>query len=195
MKMKKALIGTMMAGALVIGAGASTGTYSDFFSEASSAGNKIELGTLKLAEVGPLGALISGEQFNNLKPGSKEYGQAISIANVGSLPGKISVELKNFSIKDKDGNVIDSSKYGLYQDIQIGLEINGEDSPTVPVGALESLVGVVNTELDKVTLTNKTKPVSIKPFIYIEREKEANQNHLQAISVAGDISWRLSQEN
>lgn len=81
MKMKKALMGTMLAGAVVVGAGFGAGTFSDFTSEASSNGNKIETGTLNLT--------ASQDTFNatNKAPGYSET-KTFQIKNEGSLAAK-----------------------------------------------------------------------------------------------------------
>lgn len=188
MKMKKALIGTMMAGALVIGAGASTGTYSDFFSEANSAGNTIELGTLKLAQTGNVGALLEGR---NLKPGSEVDGRTITVKNDGSLAGKLSVKVDNYSLKNgEDQNITDLSQYN---DIKVWLYVDEEKIGEAPVGDLPALYEQANAYL-----ANKTfeagETHTIKPVVKVSRVS-GDQNHLQGLKLSGKISWKLTQTN
>ncbi|TYS52506.1 hypothetical protein FZC83_16895 [Rossellomorea marisflavi] len=188
MKMKKALIGTMMAGALVIGAGASTGTYSDFFSEASSSGNKIELGTLKLQQTGDVGALLNGE---NLKPGSVVEGQSITVKNNGTLDGKLSVNVDSYILKDgNENNISDLSKYN---DIKVGLYVNGSSIGEVPIGQLPALYDQANAYLAGQTLA-AGQSYTIKPVVKVSRVN-GDQNHLQGLKLSGNISWKLSQKD
>ncbi|WP_370296592.1 TasA family protein [Rossellomorea marisflavi] len=191
MKMKKALIGTMMAGALVIGAGASTGTYSDFFSEANSAGNKIELGTLQLKETGNLNQLL---EATNLQPGAPEaIGKATVIENVGSLKGILSVHVDGYSIKDKDDQPINPSDLSAYSDIKVGLYVNGVRKDPVSISELPRLYANLNAELAKTPLAKGTS-YTIKPYVTVDK-KSGSQNHLQGLKFSGDISWKLTQTN
>jgi hypothetical protein len=186
--MKKALMGTMMAGALIIGAGASTGTYSDFFSSASSTGNQIELGTLELSQTGELGALVN---TTNLKPGSSVDGTGVTVGNTGSLSGVLSASLTNFGLVDGDGNAIAAADYGNYSDIKVGLKVNGHSIGEVSVTELPGLVSQLNTYLQGYALASGEE-YSITPTVKINRTS-GDQNHLQGVNVSGDISWELRQ--
>lgn len=186
--MKKALIGTMMAGALVIGAGASTGTYSDFFSEANSAGNKIELGTLKLAQTGNVGPLLEGV---NLKPGSVVEGNTITVKNDGSLDGKLSVRVDSYSLQNGEGqNITDLSQYN---DIKVGLFVDGTEIGEAPVGDLPALYNQANAYLASRTF-EAGETHTIKPVVKVSRVN-GDQNRLQGLKLSGKISWKLTQTN
>lgn len=100
MKMKKALMGTMLAGAVVVGAGFGAGTFSDFTSKASSNGNKIETGNLLITSTG-------SETFSatNKAPGYSET-KTFRINNEGSLAAKDLTADATVTVKDKDGNAV-----------------------------------------------------------------------------------------
>ncbi|WJV19364.1 TasA family protein [Rossellomorea marisflavi] len=189
MKMKKALIGTMMAGALVIGAGASTGTYSDFFSEANSAGNKIQLGTLKLSQTGNVDALFDAD---NLKPGSVVNGTVFKVGNTGSLPGKLSVDVENFVFTDSKGQAVKESDYGKYKDVIVKLDVNnGAYVGEASLGELPGLFSKVNQYLANKTFQSMEE-YTIKPTLTVKKTSE-NQNDLQGVYVGGDLHWKLTQ--
>lgn len=115
MKMKKALMGTMLAGAVVVGAGWGAGTFSDFTSSASVNDNKIEAGTLSLE--------ATGQAFNatNVAPGFEES-RTFEVKNTGSLDAKNIRATVTVSLKDKNDNPI--TNLGAYNNFQFVLDGN-----------------------------------------------------------------------
>ncbi|MED2971261.1 TasA family protein [Fictibacillus sp. B-59209] len=107
-KTKKVLLGTMLAGAVTVGAGFGTGTFSDFVDSASSTGNKIETGKLDIS--------LTGQTFSatNKAPGYKES-QTFTISNDGTLDAKDLKAVATVTVKKDGAAVTDLSPYGDFQ--------------------------------------------------------------------------------
>ncbi|WP_062233260.1 TasA family protein [Fictibacillus sp. FJAT-27399] len=143
-KTKKVLLGTMLAGAVTIGAGFGSGTFSDFTSTAKSENNKIETGNLALES--------SGTLFSATKkaPGyteTKDY----TIHNAGSLTAKdlsadvtVSVTKDGVAVTDLtafpefkvtiDGQPKTLDQLESYIESKVnGQSLNANDTYTLPV--------------------------------------------------------------
>ncbi|MCM3707661.1 MULTISPECIES: CalY family protein [Cytobacillus] len=105
-KMKKALLGTALAGTLVIGAGA--GTYSWFNADYKVSG-EITNHTLSINKSLSATETLS---FGKLAP-SQTKSDTFSFRNTGSMDQILRAGL-NFQLKDKDGNAISAPSKDKY---------------------------------------------------------------------------------
>lgn len=180
---KKALAGTALAGAVIIGAGASTGTFSDFFAESASTGNSIETGTLKLE--GTTGALFAA---TNLQPGSEVAGQTLTITNAGTLPGKLAFTLDNFQYPQ-------AISAATLADVKVDMKITYKGQSfnhSTAVTGLPGLISAVNAQMANHTV-EPGETITVEPTIKIDRHKDKDQNALQGVKLGGDLSWKLNQ--
>ena len=192
--MKRTLMGTALAGAVIIGAGAGVGTFSDFSDTAASKNNVINTGTLKL------GGNSTGDRalfdFSNLQPGDKRNGQEIRISNNGTLPGKLNFDLSSLALNAQNNPSDEDLK-----DIQITLSIqhNGKSHKVqLPASAFKSgneegLEKAINSIFNEAALQSGGEVV-INGSLDFKRTAD-DQNSLQALSIIGDLSWTLTQAN
>ena len=189
--MKRTLMGTALAGAVIIGAGAGVGTFSDFTDTAASTGNTITTGTLSLGDNSG-NALLN---LQNLKPGDKQDGQDIVIKNVGSLDGKLTFDLSSLNLAIPNNPSNEELK-----DIQIKLNIkkNGASlrAVTLPASAFTSsneagIEKAINNTFKNVVIAPEDEVV-ISGSVDFKRQTH-DQNNLQAVNITGDLSWTLTQ--
>lgn len=121
-KIKKALIGTALAGTLVVGAGA--GTYSWFNAEANASGD-IANHTFELNNGNAEKTLFTKNQ--KLAPGSGEVSDTFTIKNTGSMEQILRAGL-DLQIRDQEGNVLDLDK--SYYSINTEFNYKGADGTT-----------------------------------------------------------------
>jgi len=123
---KKALIGTALAGSLIVGAG--FGTYSWFTAESHATGS-IENGTLSLSEMGPL---FAQTQF---APSQVIFSEAQTIENTGSLPQVLKATYKHN---------IDKADLSKYKVGYIAYKFKANQSADVPSQTKDKLQAVLN---------------------------------------------------
>ncbi|WP_050616501.1 hypothetical protein [Bacillus testis] len=193
--MKKALIGTALVGALAIGAGASNGTLSDFYAEGNANGNSIQTGTVKL------GGTTNTPIFNNitkLQPSeTPTQGTDITITNAGTLDGKLSLTLSEYALTSglKNGAPSDTDMKWVKLHFDV-VNAAGKTIASVESGAtkaeLDNGVKTLNTLLSGYTFKSQ-ESYTLKSSVQIVRDKAADQNGLQDLTIEGNLSWKLNQ--